>query len=246
MTTLTRSDLMQVGLRHSLLQVTWFEGGMQNIGLSYCMIPGLRRIYPDAETLKAVLLRYQAPFNTHPFLAGVIMGGLLKMEEEHRPVNEIECFKQNAMSILAALGDPFFRSALPTFVAVSASLAAIFGGVAAGILTLLLLFNAVHIAIRCFGIAAAYREGPDVLKRIAVWLSPNRTLRLKAVSAAGAGLVLVVSALTFGTPDHFLWQAGVAGLISPALAYSLIRWEKVRLYAVPVVLVVLILIEVSI
>jgi mannose/fructose/N-acetylgalactosamine-specific phosphotransferase system component IID len=246
MTHLTRKELMLVGFRHSLLQITWFEGGMQNIGLSYCMIPALKRLYPEPGALREALERYQAPFNTHPFLAGVIMGGLLHLEERRRPIAEIASFKQNAMSILAALGDPFFRSALPTFVAVTACLAAIFGGIAAGIVTLLLLFNAVHILIRFIGIAVAYREGPNVLKRIAIWLSPTRTLRLKAVSGVGAGLVLAVSALKFGTPEHFLWQGALAAFGSIACAFLLIRWKRVQLYVVPFILVAIILVEVSI
>lgn len=246
MNRVTQNALIKVGFRLALLQSTWFEGGMQNIGLSYCLIPGLRAIYTEPEALKAAIERYQIPFNTHPFLVGVIAGGVLRLEEQHRPESEISSYMTNAMSILAALGDPFFRSALPTVVAVTASLAAIFGGVWAGIITLLLLFNIVHIIIRFFGVSLGYEEGIDVLKRMANWLSPNRTLRLKTASALGVGILLVATVYKFGTPEQWFWQGTCAIVYGLGLAFFLIRWKRLQQYAIPVILVLIILIEVSI
>ena len=243
---ITHKALLKVGFRLSLLQSTWFEGGMQNIGLSYCLIPGLRAIYSDPDDLKAAIERYQIPFNTHPFLVGVIAGGVLRLEEQHRPESEISSYMTNAMSILAALGDPFFRSALPTAVAVTACLTSIFGGVWAGIITLLLLFNIVHFIIRFFGVSLGYEEGIDVLKRMATWLSPNRTLRLKTASALGVGMLLAATVYEFGTPAIWLWQGLSASISSLALAFLLIRWKRLQQYAIPVILVLIILIEVSI
>jgi mannose PTS system EIID component len=246
MNRITQKALLRVGFRLTLLQSTWFEGGMQNIGLSYCLIPGLRAIYPEPAALRAAIERYQIPFNTHPFLVGVIAGGVLRLEEQHRPEAEIASYMQNGMGILAALGDPFFRSALPTFVAVTACLAAIFGGVLAGIITLLLLFNVVHFVIRFFGVSFGYEEGLDVLKRMATWLSPNRTLRIKTVSAMGVGLTLAASVFRFGSPNQFVWQGVAASLIGGGLAISLIRWKRLQQYAIPTILVLIILIEVTI
>ena len=111
------------------------------------------------------------------------IGALLKMEEQHASPKEIAHFSANTMGILAAFGDPFFRSALPIFASVTSCLAAMFGGVLAGIVTLLLLFNAVHFAVRFGGITIGYREGREVVPRVARWLSPRRTQNIKRISA---------------------------------------------------------------
>jgi mannose/fructose/N-acetylgalactosamine-specific phosphotransferase system component IID len=241
------TDLMRVASRLSLLQTTWFEGGMQSIGLAYCLIPGLRSLYPKPDDLQEALDRYQTPFNTHPFLAGIIAGALLKMEEQHAPPKDIAYFSTNTMGVLAAFGDPFFRSALPMFATVCACLAAMLGGVIAGIATLLVLFNAVHFAVRFGGINLGFREGRDVVPSVARWLSPKRTHMIRRLSAIGIGLVLVGTAMTFGamTPGS-RWPTLAACATAVLASVSMTLWRPTQQLAIPVALAVVVLIEVSI
>jgi mannose/fructose/N-acetylgalactosamine-specific phosphotransferase system component IID len=247
MSKLSRKHLMHVGFRLSLLQSTWFEGGMQAIGLSYCLIPGLRVIYPDVDELRAAMERYQAPFNTHPFMAGIIAGCVLRMEEAHTPPEVIMSFARNAMGLLAALGDPFFKSALPTFVSVSACLAAMLGGVVAGVATILIAFNVIHLAVRFIGVSIGYKEGLDVLKRVAGWISPARTALLKRASAVGAGLVLTVAAFRFGNLfESQVWLGIAAAAAGLAIAVVLTVWRKSARFSVPVTLAAVVLAEVLI
>ena len=241
------TTLIRVASRLSLLQSTWCEGGMQSVGLAYCLIPGLRSLYPDEDAMRESMERYQEPFNTHPFLAGIIAGALLKMEEQHASPKEIAHFSANTMGILAAFGDPFFRSALPIFASVTSCLAAMFGGVLAGIVTLLLLFNAVHFAVRFGGINIGYREGREVVPRVARWLSPRRTQNIKRISAIGAGLVLVAAAMTFGAMTPALkWSTLVASASGILASVAMTTWRSSQQLAIPVVLVLVVLIEVTI
>ena len=238
---------MRVAFRLSLLQSTWFEGGMQSIGLAYCLIPGLRSIYPNRDEMRKAVGRYDEPFNTHPFLVGVIAGALLKMEEKHTPEKEIICFSTNMMGVLAAFGDPFFRSALPIFVTAFSCLAAMLGGVVAGIVTLLVLFNVVHFTVRFGGITIGYRDGCDVILHVAKWMSPARTRIINRISAVGSGLVLVTAVLTFGAAIPGLRWPALAAFVSAVLvAIALTKWRPSQNYAIPVVLVIVVLVEVSI
>lgn len=245
MSKLSRKHLMHVGFRVSLLQSTWFEGGMQAIGLSYCLIPGLRVIYPEPIELRAAIERYQAPFNTHPFMAGIIAGCILRMEEEKTPREVISSFAGNAMGLLAALGDPFFKGALPTFVSVCACLAAMIGGVTAGVATIVVAFNVIHLAVRFMGVSLGYTEGLDVLKRVAGWISPARTAALKRASAVGAGLVLVVASMRFGhLVEQQMWHGIAAAAAGLSIAIILTVWRKSARFAVPVTLAAVVLAEV--
>ncbi len=245
MNKVSQKQLLKIALRLSLLQSTWFEGGMQSIGLSYCLIPGLRAVYPDSDDLKAAIERYQAPFNTHPFMAGIIVGMLLRMEEDKIPPSDISAFARNAMGLLAALADPFFKSALPTFVCVIACLAAIIGGAFAGILTIVIAFNTIHLAVRVMGVSLGYNEGMDVLKRVAGWISPKRTSVLKRASAVGAGLVLSVSAMHFSSVlEQKLWIGIAAAVTASATAYALAKWRKSARLVIPLTLAAVVLVEV--
>jgi PTS system mannose-specific IID component len=245
MNKISGKQLFKTAMRLSLLQSTWFEGGMQSIGLSYCLIPGLRAVYPNHDDLKTAMERYQEPFNTHPFMAGIIIGMLLRMEEEKKPPSDISAFTRNAMGLLAALADPFFKSALPTFVCVIACLAAMIGGAVAGIATIVIAFNTIHLAVRFMGVSLGYKEGMNVLKRVAGWISPKRTAVMKRASAIGAGIVLVVSVIRFGAILQPLWLISIAAAVTAtAAAFALIMWRKSARLVIPVTLSAVVLVEV--
>ncbi|MCP4675816.1 MAG: PTS system mannose/fructose/sorbose family transporter subunit IID [Deltaproteobacteria bacterium] len=236
-------DLIRVSMRLTFLQSTWCEGGMQSVGLAYCLMPGLRRIVTDKEELKHAVVSHQEPFNTHPFLVGAIAGATLRLTEDGKNPKEINSFIHNTMGPLAAIGDPFFRGALPVFVAVTASLAAILGGAVAGILTLLLLFNLVQIFVRFFGVFVGYRESMGMLTRVARWLSPTRSKALKTTAAAWAGAVLVFAAAKFGPAEPW-WVPIVFAACGIVAAFLLTKWERSRVYVMPVSLALCLIVEV--
>jgi mannose/fructose/N-acetylgalactosamine-specific phosphotransferase system component IID len=246
MNRLSKTALMHVGFRLSLLQSTWFEGGMQSIGLAYCLIPGLRVLYPDPEEMQQAVRRYEHPFNTHPFLVGFIAGALLRMEEQKRSTDDISCFSANAMGLLGAFGDAFFRSAVPSFVTVIACLAAILGGPLCGCITLLVLFNGVHLAVRLGGVSIGYREGCDVLLSVARWLNADRTRRIKLMAALLGGVLLVAVATTFGTHAPVCGQLLTASAGCALGGLLLTKWSASQPYAIPLTIFVLLLIEVAI
>jgi PTS system mannose-specific IID component len=217
-------DLLKVNLRLALVQSTWCEGGMQSLGLSYCLLPGLRRIYSSPEKLNQALKRREKPFNTHPFFVGIIAGTVLKIEGERGDTGEATAFSQNAMGPVAALGDPFFLGALPALVAVISSIITMLGGALAGILTFLILFNVVPFFIRLAGVFIGYREGYQVLPKVARWFSPSRTRNARRLAAIGAGVVLVVVARRFGFIGSS-WATSLFGIFGMLVALLLTRWR---------------------
>ncbi len=236
-------DLIHVSLRLSFLQSTWCEGGMQSVGLAYCLMPGLRRIVADKEELKQAVVSHKDPFNTHPFLVGAIAGATLRLTEDGKNPKEINSFLLNTMGPFAAFGDPFFRGALPVFVAVTASLAATLGGILAGILTLLLLFNLVQGFVRFFGVFVGYRESMGVLTRVARWISHTRSKALKITAAALAGAVLIFAAVKFG-PAEPGWMPIVFAACGIVAAFLLTKWERSRVAVMLVSLALCMIVEV--
>lgn len=238
-----KSDLLRVSLRLGLIHSTWCEGAMHSVGLAHCVAPALERIYPNEQDLKDAIQHYQSPFNTHPFAVGIVAGAALRLELEGRSGAHITSFIQHTMGPLGALGDPFFRGALLPLTAVVASLAAMLGGSVAGIVTLLILFNAAHLAVRFGGILFGYQEGSRVVPHIAQWLSAAHTNLLKLIAAVGAGVLLALEVTRFGGTESpwIVVPVGAAGLIA---ALCLKVWQVSRIYMVPVLLAIVLAIEV--
>ncbi len=236
-------DLLRVSFRLTLLQSTWCEGGMQSVGLAYCLIPGLKRLRAAPEDVTETLKGLEEPVNTHPFLVGVVAGTVLRVQEDNPDHNGIDVLSRGAMGPLAALGDPFFQSALPAFVAVSAALAAMLGGVLAGILTLLILFNTIHAIVRFGGVFIGYRDGYAVLERVARLLSPARTKLLKTLAAVGAGVVLIAAVTKFGSAVP-VWVAMAFGMGGILVALGLVKWQSVQVYVTILLMAVVLSIEV--
>jgi PTS system mannose-specific IID component len=208
--TLRRIDLLRVGLRLTLLQSAWCEGGLQSIGLAYCLIPGLARIHPEPEALDAAVRRHRTPFNTHPYLAGTVAGAVLRMEADGRPPRQIAGFVRDSMGPLAAVGDPFFRGALAPAVSIAAALVALLWGSALGAVALLVLFNLPHAVVRVAGVAAGYRDGELALARVGSWIAARRTRTIRLAAALAVGVLLGVLALRLGGPHPALASLPIA------------------------------------
>ncbi len=244
MNKLSRKHLFHIGFRLSLLQSTWFEGGMQSIGFTYSIIPGLRVLYPDSNELKVAVDRYKNTFNTHPFMAGIIAGIVLRMEEDKTPNDQIVFFKDSSMGVMAAMADPFFKCALPTFVSVTACLAAILGGPYAGIIAIVVAFNAVHLAVKFGGLVYGYKEGINALQRVAGWISPARTAILKKGAAIGAGFLVTIATIHFSeSVENKLLIGSATASLWLAAAFILTHWRYSAVVAIPLSIIVAIMLE---
>src|SRR4051812_10060235 len=73
--------LLRVFFRSLFLQASWNPQGMQNLGLAYAVYPALQALYPDAEQQAGAVRRHLLFFNTHPYVAAAILGGVLYHEE---------------------------------------------------------------------------------------------------------------------------------------------------------------------
>jgi len=107
--------------RSLLLQACWSFEGMQNLGFLMSLDPWLRRVYPEPAEYRAAVLRHLGYFNTHPYMAGIVLGVVGSMEERRSAMigeerknyeQRIEQMKKSLSAALAAIGDSFFWGAL--------------------------------------------------------------------------------------------------------------------------------------
>ncbi|MGV3489618.1 MAG: PTS mannose transporter subunit IID [Tuberibacillus sp.] len=165
---LTKRDLFGVFLRSNLFQGSWNFERMQALGYAFSMTPAIRRLYPEgSEERKQAMKRHNEFFNTHPYMAAPILGVSLAMEEEKANGAEIDDAAINGIKVglmgpLAGVGDPIFWGTVrPVFAALGASIAST--GSILGPLLFFVLFNAVRLGMRWWGVFYGYSKGSNIV-----------------------------------------------------------------------------------
>jgi len=182
------------GCGRSLLhQASWNFERMQNLGLVYQLLPGLRRLYGGNPPV-AVLKRYVEYFNTHPFMASWVAGTVLRLEEKQLAGETLTvdavAFRNMVMAPYAAMGDALFWGALRPLAAVIGLFLA-FHGVMWAPLVVLALFNLPHLLFRCGGWLFGYLlelRSVELLQRLhlpdmATWLKEGTIILLGVLCA---------------------------------------------------------------
>lgn len=229
---ISRAALARVFWRSLQLQALWNPKGMQNLGFAYALWPAFIELYPDRPSREVALKRHLGHFNTHPYLAAAILGGVLHHElkisrGEEQPELSV-AFKQALQGPLAALGDGFFwLSFRPAVGALGAVLAMLAG--AWGALFFAVVYNFVHLGLRARYLALGYRMGDQVLDPVGRDHLADRGRKLRALAAGCAGLYLTLLAVqgrSLGLPQ----LACLAGLAC-GLACVPVLGRKVSVYA---------------
>jgi PTS system mannose-specific IID component len=130
------------------------------------MVPAIRRLYPENDARKQAIKRHLEFFNTHPYVAAPVLGVTLAMEEQRANGAEIDDgaingIKVGLMGPLAGVGDPIFWAVRPVFAALRRDRDE---RKPARPLLFFILFNAVRLLTRYYGVAYGYRKGVDIVK----------------------------------------------------------------------------------
>ncbi len=173
--------MLRVVLRSFLLQASWNFERLQSLGVVFVLAPALQRFYRD-EDLALAYSRHLEYFNTHPFLAGPVLGITLSLEESRsqgKPCYlEVKEFKNMIMAPYAAMGDAFFWGGVRPLAAAIALFLAFRGSLWAPVV-FLLLFNLPHLWFRCVGLLRGYALGLGAIDDIGRLHLPDLAIRCK-------------------------------------------------------------------
>ncbi|WP_392553046.1 PTS system mannose/fructose/sorbose family transporter subunit IID [Orbus wheelerorum] len=200
---LTKSDLINIFLRSNLQQASFNYERIHALGFCFDMIPAIKRLYKNKDDQIAALKRHLVFFNTTPAISGPVIGVTAAMEEAKANGADIDevtinSIKVGLMGPLAGVGDPLIWGTLrPITAALGASLA-ITGNIIGPIL-FFVLFNAVRLALKWFGLQYGFNKGINIVKDMA-----NNILQKLTEGASILGLfimgVLVTKWTTINTP----------------------------------------------
>jgi PTS system mannose-specific IID component len=131
---------------------------MQNLGFAFSVIPLIKSISKDGIHASQMLSRHLKLFNSHPYLAGPVLGAVVKLEEQtHDGLDVIE-LKQTLMGPYAAMGDAFFWGAWRPF-SVIGTVVLLMEGLLWAPLVFLMMYNPVPFYVRLKGFIEGYRRG---------------------------------------------------------------------------------------
>ena len=216
--TLPRILAWRVFLRSLTLQASWNDQRMQNLGLLATLAPWLSRQGLDSDRLRRVCRRYYGYFNTNPYLASYVIGGLLRIEHDRglgRPVPDrlVSGFRDTLARACGSLGDQLFWLGLRPALMLLGCLLAL-AGWWGGVLAIVGVFTVGQLQLRRRGLMLGFGLGSDVVdvlgqpgwhraitwvQRVALVLTGillgiylARALDVDAVSTLGTRLGLVV------------------------------------------------------
>jgi mannose/fructose/N-acetylgalactosamine-specific phosphotransferase system component IID len=110
-------------IRAFFIQALWNYERMQNIGFLFVLKPFLYKIYLNKDKRKEALLRHLVFFNTHPYMANMIIAIIANMEKKmaegssNEKISDTSAVKSAMEGPLAAIGDSFFWGTLRPLVA---------------------------------------------------------------------------------------------------------------------------------
>ena len=214
-------DLFRVFLRLLFLQGLLHRRGMQSLGMASALSAvGDKLDYED----NSLLSKHLSFFNCNPNFVPLIVGGVLRLEEEKldgRPVSDqdIDRFKRALAGPLAAMGDMLFMGSLKPLALTFACVFAIYK-LPIGLLAVFLLYNAAILSCRLWGVYFGYAKGWDLVGA----LSGPRFQKILNV-AEGAGVC--VGGALLGVLLHRFSGSGLA-MVVPGAAVATITLYLLR------------------
>lgn len=215
------------------VQGSWNYETLSGTGFAFVILPALRRIHErDDQALDEAVRRHEGPFNSHPYLAPLAIGAVIRMEEEGEDPEVIERFKAALRGSLGTLGDQLVWAGWrPVCLLGALTLLLVGAPWWAVLLAFLIIYNIGHIGLMYWGLSVGLTEGRGVAHRLRGSVQSTQP-RLMAVGAFLAGIVMVLVAVKGvpGLPLEPDWRWTAAAAVGVVLGA---RWgERVRAPAV--------------
>ena len=209
-----------VWLRSLLVQGSFSFDRMIGVGTAWAIQPLLRDLPP--ERYRPAMRRATQFFNAHPYLAGMAIGALARVEHERVPEETIARLRQALVSPLGSVGVKLFWAGLmPAAVGVGLTVGALTSPVP-GVITFLVLYNVGHFTLRTWALREGWRKGREVSRALTA-RGIQRGLRLAGpvgALAVGVAIPIVGGWLARG----FTLETKLSIALVAVLAVALAQW----------------------
>jgi mannose PTS system EIID component len=196
-------------LRSLLIQGSWNRKTMIGSGMQWALLPELEAL-GSGEARAERMARAGEHFNSHPYLAGLALGALLRLERDGEDPVVIRRFREALRGPLGSLGDRLVWAALrPAAILLAVSLWVAGLPPLTVVMIFLLGYNVPHLSLRAWGVRVGLARGLGVGQAIARADLGGIARRLIASAAVLMGLL----AGTLLVPALLVGPAGGSGLL---------------------------------
>lgn len=240
-----KRGMIRAWLRTLLVQASWNYERLLGVGVAYSSEPLLRDLPggKEGERYREAMGRATQYFNGHPYLIGLAIGALARMEHEGLPAEQMQRLRSALTGPLGGVGDKLvWAGIVPTGSALAIVLTVYISPVV-GVAAFLVVYNLVHFALRVWGLAAGWNGGMHVAQKLGKPLIKKGMKVAGPMAALSLGLALPIVGewLVRHVDAHELLGTGLVALVGIVLA----RWVWPTLganrYGLAVVAVALIL-----
>ncbi len=196
-------------LRSLAIQGSWNYRTMIGGGFAFALMPALRAIHGEQPAaLRDAIERHRGIFNSHPYLVGVALGAVARLEAEGTDPATIDRFKSAVRGSLGSLGDGLIWAGWrPAWAMVALILLHVGAPWWSAVLAFLVGYNAGHLALRGWGFHIGYHHGLAVAGQLRRAHVAEASGVLASVGAVllGVLLPLVVAAAPPDTQRMLPW-----------------------------------------
>lgn len=158
----------RVFLRSFAIQGSWNYRTLLGTGFGFALLPALRAIYAGRPAeLQDAVRRHTLLFNCHPYLAGIALGAVARLEREGESPELIDRFKNALRSSLGSLGDRMVWSGLrPCCLLLALALLLLGAPWWLCLVVFLTVYNVAHVALRWWALSTGWAAGRRVAERL--------------------------------------------------------------------------------
>ncbi|MFQ6045068.1 MAG: PTS system mannose/fructose/sorbose family transporter subunit IID [Gemmatimonadales bacterium] len=216
--------LARAWLRLLTVQASFNYDRMQGVGVAYASEPLLENLPggTTGERYAAAMRHATRYFNAHPYLTGLAVGAVARAEHDGLSDAAIAGLQRALVSPLGSLGDRLiWAGLLPAAVGLALVLAAATSPLV-GVLVFLVVYNAVHVAVRGWALAIGWRDSTKVARAIN---SPGVRASLRVAGPlAGLALGLALPLTAEWSAYDLTGRSQLAVAVVAAVAVVLGRW----------------------
>lgn len=251
-----KKDLTKAAIRYMFMACNVFNyENQQGPGVVFGLEKVLRKIHPKDEDYVASLNNHYKYFNTTTWMANILLGASVAMEEEDgvKALDTVQNFKTGMMGPLAGIGDTLVWVLYPTIMGSIAAYMGLEGNPTGAIIWLLL--NLVFFVFRIKLFHLGYDSGLKLITKLgdklSVFTEAASIMGLTVIGALIPSVVKVTVGLVYKSGKVKLAiQSGILDQIMPALlpvaltflVYKLLASKKLSVIQVIFLIIVVALI----
>jgi len=201
---LNSADLKKVGKRWFIGVTTFNYETQMAPSVVFALYPALRKMYEDDEDLIQSINNHFKYFNTHPWIANIVLGAALAVEDEGKldSLDAVQDLKIGLMGPLAGIGDTIIWAMLPTILgSIAASMAN--DGSPIGVFIWLFIYG-LSLFLRPKMFEFGYNQGAKLVTQLGNQLSAFTD----AISVLGLAVVGAIIPTTIGLSTGFVFKNG--------------------------------------